>query len=199
MPTGYTAGIEDGTITDFATFALTCARAFGATIMQRDNPLSEPPKHREVAPYYADRVKTETAALARLNAMTVDEATVEAMLADERRIAAHERYQADQAEKNAKYDAMLVHVDAWTPPTSDHYALKRFMREQIELCRDSHQWATTPQHIDGAKWLAEERARAERSLESAREHYADELERCSRANAWIDALYESLNVSTGNV
>lgn len=42
MPTGYTADIKDG-IT-FRDFALRCARAFGATIMQRDEDISIPPR-----------------------------------------------------------------------------------------------------------------------------------------------------------
>lgn len=42
MPTGYTAAVEDGTITEFDDFAWQCARAFGALIMMRDDPMSAP-------------------------------------------------------------------------------------------------------------------------------------------------------------
>jgi hypothetical protein len=41
MPTGYTAGVADGTITEFREYALLCARAFGACIMLRDEPVEE--------------------------------------------------------------------------------------------------------------------------------------------------------------
>jgi hypothetical protein len=51
MPTGYTAMIEEREDVTFREFALTCARAFGACIMQRDNSLAEPPKPREVDKY----------------------------------------------------------------------------------------------------------------------------------------------------
>lgn len=36
MPTGYTADIKDGI--DFKTYAMNCARAFGACVMLRDEP-----------------------------------------------------------------------------------------------------------------------------------------------------------------
>ena len=36
MPTGYTAAIKDGI--DFKTYAMNCARAFGACVMLRDEP-----------------------------------------------------------------------------------------------------------------------------------------------------------------
>ena len=39
MPTGYTAYVQDGVITEFADFAMKCARAFGALIDMRDESL----------------------------------------------------------------------------------------------------------------------------------------------------------------
>ena len=41
MPTGYTSGVATGEIKDFKTYALQCARAFGACIMLRDEPMSD--------------------------------------------------------------------------------------------------------------------------------------------------------------
>ena len=42
MPTGYTADIQDGKITTLREYALSCARAFGALIMMRDDPHDAP-------------------------------------------------------------------------------------------------------------------------------------------------------------
>ncbi len=36
MPTGYTAAVQNGTVTRFADFAMNCARAFGALVELRD-------------------------------------------------------------------------------------------------------------------------------------------------------------------
>ena len=40
MPTGYTADVMDGKVTDFKLFAMQCARAFGALVIMRDEPLN---------------------------------------------------------------------------------------------------------------------------------------------------------------
>ena len=57
MPTGYTAGIEDGTITTGKDFLKLCTRAFGIAMDLRDEPLSVPtPAKFEPDTYYRDRV-----------------------------------------------------------------------------------------------------------------------------------------------
>ena len=40
MPSGYTEGVASGKVTEFKEYALLCARAFGACISLRDEPLS---------------------------------------------------------------------------------------------------------------------------------------------------------------
>jgi len=36
MPTGYTTGVQDGTVTEFKDFALLCARMMGEIIIKYD-------------------------------------------------------------------------------------------------------------------------------------------------------------------
>lgn len=51
MPTGYTAAIADGI--DFKTYALSCARAFGALVEMRDEPANAPiPEEFKPSSYY---------------------------------------------------------------------------------------------------------------------------------------------------
>ena len=42
MPTGYTAIIEDDPNCTFEQYLMRCARAFGATVTMRDDPLDKP-------------------------------------------------------------------------------------------------------------------------------------------------------------
>lgn len=42
MPTGYTYPVCEGKITEFPDFALSCARAFGALISMREEPMDAP-------------------------------------------------------------------------------------------------------------------------------------------------------------
>jgi hypothetical protein len=58
VATRYTIGVQDGSIKDFKTFALRCARAFGAGIMQRDDPMDQPPKKlTEESSYHKTEMK----------------------------------------------------------------------------------------------------------------------------------------------
>lgn len=63
MPTGYTVGIADGKITTFEQYAMTCARAFGALVMMRDDPFDAPiPEEIKVADYYVTNAKEKSEA-----------------------------------------------------------------------------------------------------------------------------------------
>ncbi|MBO6267553.1 MAG: hypothetical protein J6N19_00245, partial [Clostridium sp.] len=74
MPTGYTCFIEDGKITTAKGFLLLCARAFGACIEMRDEPLSEPIPEKfngdDTYRLWLEDAKTE---LSKLKAMSQDE------------------------------------------------------------------------------------------------------------------------------
>lgn len=197
MPTGYTADVADGKVTDFRTFALRCARAFGATIMQRDNPMDELPKHREPSSYEAQRVETARADIARWDAMTVAEAQ-NAMLAEyEARLSQLREWQAKSTEEQNRYNAMAAQVVHWTPPTPDHDGLKSFMLEQLRMSREGSDWVPKPpprpEISDAASWLALKREAARQSLANALEALNEEELRCAKANAWIDALYQSVS------
>ena len=54
MPTGYTTDIYNGKDVSFRDFALTCARQFGACIMQRDDPADEKPKIMPEESYHTE-------------------------------------------------------------------------------------------------------------------------------------------------
>lgn len=194
MPTGYTAEIADGTVTDFRTFALRCARQFGACIMQRDDPMRDEPKHREPSDYHRKALAQAEADLAELQAMTVEEAGRRADAEHTNAVREHERYERNQRETRARYDAMLANVQRWTPPTSDHAALKRFMISQLEESRklDTDWHSNAPKHQSGADWLTARRARASHDVGYHAGEWAEEQSRCAQANAWIDALYGSL-------
>lgn len=194
MPTGYTAGVADGTLSDFRTFALQCARNFGATIMQRDEPTESLPRLREVSPFYAKERARAEARVAALRAMTPDEAERAAAAEYAQRTKEAQEFTARTAETRARYEAMLHAAEAWTPPTKEHEGLKTFMLDQLREsinfdCRGP--W-DAPQRLGGRAWFKRERERADRALVYAVEAEADEVRRVTESNAWITALYESL-------
>ncbi len=196
MPTGYTADVADGKVTDFRTFALRCSRAFGATIMQRDNPMDELPQHRVESDFYARELDKDVAELTRFQAMSDAEAqmAMEAEAADIRQ--QRDEYQAEKAEKRARYEAMLTEVERWEAPTPDHINFKDFMRKQllesIDFDCSDFIYPKEPTITDAVLWRLGKCGQLARDIARDREEIAKERERCRNANAWIDALYESL-------
>jgi hypothetical protein len=184
MPTGYTAGVQDGTITDFRTFALRCARAFDATIMQR------------VEPFYVKNVEEARARVAELSAMT----DAEAEAAHQRALNHYVERQYQNDVEQARYRVMIESVEAWTPPTPDHQGLKDFMLKQLRESKAFDDYAPKePVCMTGRAWLAREISLAARHLEQAEQSLADEERRAAESIAWVRALYDSLTPEPSRV
>jgi hypothetical protein len=196
MPTGYTADIKDGI--SFKTFAMNCARAFGACITLRDEPGGgdKIPDAFEASDYHAQQVEKARAALAEFHALTPSQHMREASKAwdeaETRRIA---RLDEMRAQRKA-YEDMLAKVMAWAPPTPEHDGLKEFMRTQISQsidfdCDESYYAAPTPR-LTGAQWASQRLEMLERDLAYHQKEHAAEIERAGSRTAWVKALRDSL-------
>lgn len=194
MPTGYTADVGNGKMTDFRTFALTCARNFGACITQRDDAMDVLPKHREESTYYAESLARDEQELVELLDMS-EEQIAKAYEADyAHRLAEYLRYAEERRVTRTRYETMLAQVDAWEPPSEEHERLKQFMQQQItESIRfDCTGYGSEPERGDPQTWYQERLASVRRSISRGRVSLAEEKVRVAKANQWIDELYESL-------
>lgn len=195
MPTGYAACVEDGTVTEFPDFAMRCARAFGALIEMRGDPLDAPiPEKVKSDSYYAGRLADERRRLSQLQAMSA--ADISAAYEDDflKDTQMRKQWGRERAEQDARYDAMLAKVNAWTPPTTEHVELKKFMAEQIRISRSDWE-ITMPVREDPALWHEEKIAACSRSIEDCKEEVRKEVERSSERNEWVRRLRESLIAS----
>jgi hypothetical protein len=195
MPTGYTADLmEKGQ--DFRTFALTCARAFGACIMQRDDPMKEPPKKQVPSEFFAQRLDKARSDLARLKAMSPEERAAYGAAMKDTAVSERKRYIERERAENERLDAMAVQVRAWTPPSDDHKEMKRFMLQQIETSRHDLAWAEMyllEAEVKSADdYFLEAISSAARDISSSAEEQRKEIERTEGRNRWIEQLYESL-------
>jgi len=190
MATGYTCIIEDGDGATFREYLLRCARAFGACIEQREDSLGELPKHREPTGYYTDRIRECEAKLRELQTMTVEQADVLARAEHTAAVLSYAKEARARVAKLRRYDAMLAEVEAWTPPTAQHQGLKDFMRSQIVDSVKFERGYDPPAPVlaTGADWLTAALESERQSLGYAVQHHREEVERCTEANAWIDAL-----------
>lgn len=163
MPTGYTDDIKDGI--SFSTFALNCARAFGATITLRDESGGgeKIPDQFEPSDYHSKALENAEAELLALHKMT-PEACQEQCDVD---YAADEAFRLDRLQRNKdqidSYRSMLEQVKAWTPPSADHVGMKDFMIEQIESSirfDDSSDYYGKPtERLSGSEWLEKRKQR----------------------------------------
>jgi hypothetical protein len=193
MPTGYTAAVEDGTITELEPFALRCARAFGALISMRDDAM-DAPLPDEIKPfssYYQQEAMRLADELGALEAMSLEECA----LAQDTAIAAakksSEEYVAELAQRNARHSAMAEKVRAWSPP-AELGGLKAFMLEQLTISMSGPYVPEVPNPLPCGEWKASRMAELHERLERARKHLADEATRLREANEWLALLRASL-------
>lgn len=203
MPTGYTAGILDGTITTFPQFAKLCMRAFGATIHLRDESLDHEYEPRTPSDYHQKEIAKAKQLLIDAEKLTDDEIvdTRKKQLEDSK------KYHLEAIEKakksNVQMNKILSDVRKWQPPTPDHTGFKDFMIEQIEKTIDFD--CETDYHDKGLIEIETELLTINASeirnqmIEQAKKdlayHNAEnlkEIQRCEQSNNWVSDLLGSL-------
>lgn len=197
MPTGYTADVQSGKVTQFEDFAMQCARAFGALIMMRDEPHSAPiPERFEPSDHSAKQVRRLKDELASVLSLTEDGARVEAKREFDAAMASYQKNRDDMAQQRARYEAMLEKARMWEPPTPDHAPLRDFMVKQLSESIDfdcSGRWLKPPVLATPELWRAERIANLERQIAYHEDQQASEFKRTEERNAWLRSLRESLS------
>lgn len=199
MPTGYTAELYDGKApVTFERFILQCARAFGALVTMRDDPHDAAiPEKFEPADYHAKSLERGRRDLAEVRALSESACDERAAIEYDRLVSERKQSEERRLAIRVRYEAMLVHVRAWTPPTPDHDGLKRFMVEQLEGaldfdCKPIDKWWPAPVRQSGLAWRASRVEQLERSIARDAEQSAEEVTRADSRTAWVAALRGSL-------
>lgn len=198
MPTSYTSPVADGTITDFATFAKRCARAMGALIMMRDDPMDAPVTDEAFEPtdYHQKALVTAKARLRTLSFLTPDEVQEEADVDYAKRVAEWEAYAAEKATTRARYEAMLAEVNTWAAPAS-HESFRTFMQEQLrESIRFDVYDSLKPERLPASEWLSQKVQSAARDVAYHLEQHEKEVQRCAERKAWWAGLVAALPASS---
>ena len=196
MPTGYTAKIADGI--DFRTYAMDCARAFGACVTMRDDPGGGDmiPEKFEPSDWHAERLKEARAERARLAALSAAEVDTAAALAWEEAEEYRLKQLAEKRQLRSKYEAMLAEVNIWEPPTDEHTQFRDFMRDQITQsidfdCGGSYGEEPEPK-LSGEEWRKKMLGKADWCIQYHAKEDAGERERAASRTAWVAALRASL-------
>jgi hypothetical protein len=200
MPTGYTAGIENDI--SFEDYLLSCARAFGACVHQRDEATAVKPKLQTIDNQaYEEMILSAEAELGALRTMTREQREEYGQELKDQRIASAQKYFNEKVLLKNKYDAMMVKVQVWNPPTPDHQGLKQFMIDQINDsirfdCGTDYwlEQLTIASNANPIKLVDEEIAMHERTIARYEEEWAKNGRRVEESNRWITALYDSLGI-----
>jgi hypothetical protein len=195
MPTGYTSAIKDGI--DFKTYAMDCARAFGACVMLRDEAGGgdKIPPAFEPSDYHVKALAKARTGLAAVQAMSREDCELSAANAWQEQEASRLRCIGECNDLRKKYEKMLSEVKAWRPPTEKHVELHNFMRTQIEESIKfdcSTDFLVMGQKLSGDKWRSQEVSRLLRDIDYHERENANEIEITRDRNEWISALRASL-------
>lgn len=195
MPTGYTAGIADGTITDLSGFAMRCARAFMPLISMRDEPMGAPiPDRLGKESYYAECLAEKQQELAELEAMTPEQRQAGADADIAERNAQNAKWKADKAERRQRYEAMIAKVGAWegSPEGVKDFALQQ-LRESLKYdCNLDDSWYQSLEPMTGQEWFDQRVVELTKDIERAASEVCRETENAQAANAWLAQLRKSL-------
>lgn len=196
MPTGYTAAIEDGKITNGRDFLLQCSRNFGALIHMREDSMSSEIKKREPSDYHEKSLKKAKEDLDYYCKMSDEQIEKEIEVEFKESIESNIRYYENGEKKNRTYEKVLAEVLQWIPPTNDHKNLKEFAIEQIRMSMSEFHIEykdLIPKKLSVPEWRA---AKIESCLGNISYHTKSkkqEEDTCKKVNDWIDSLIESLN------
>ena len=191
MPTGYTTDIYNGKDVSFKDFALNCARAFGACVMQRDDPAGEKPKVQPVESYHTKALKK----LGKFKKPSKKqfETFIKRSIADNKKI-----INKKKTLENA-YSKMIYKATIWTPPTTEHEALKDFMIKQLV---ESKQWDCGLDHYESElvslsvmtyeDYIERQKQMYINNCKYHEEHLIKEIALIKQRNKWIEDLQNSL-------
>ena len=198
MPTVYASYIQDGKITELRDFALLCARAFGATIRMRDDPLSTPiPERFEPhTSYYDKNIAVAQEALNTILSLSAEECLIRTQEAHAAELARRAEREKTRLLHKKRYEDMLSKIYVWNPP-KDIEPLCEFMIKQLteSLDFDCSPWDDEPlPDPDGEEWRRTELAEAERNLKYYSEKRDEEIRRTEDRNKWLASLRTSLVV-----
>lgn len=201
MPSGYTAGIQNGTINNLNDFIWTCARGFGAFITQKDD-FDEPPILKEKPyPYYKNQVKKSLNEKQKYNEYTEDDWQNEYSKYVKTQLENINDNIKEKEELKEKYENILKQVKDWIPPNEDFYELKSFMIKQLEEsinfdCETSF-WEEQKNKILNLNveiYKQDTINNIEESLLSSKRYYKEEVERVKSRNQWKQQLIESIGL-----
>lgn len=199
MPTGYTEAIKDGI--SFKQYALSCARAFGALVMMRDEPADEPiPDEFKPSDYHVKALAESEEKLRVFQSLSEEDCQQEMEKERLKLIDSARKQIYENNDLLQKYNAMLRKAKAYCPPSPDHVEFKKFMIDQIEQsikfdCSGNYytnELKKLPANV--GEWKKSKIDKLMWDISYHTKENEEEINRTNSRNIWIKKLRESLVV-----
>lgn len=195
MPTGYTNDIYDGEELSGKEFIMKCARAFGACVEMRDDPMNKEIPEFKPSTYHQENIEKRKSELNKYQGMTIDEAKSLVEESYKNRTIENEKYIKNNIDLKNRYLKTLTEVLAWNVPTNEHEELKNYAIDQL---RKSIEYDCG--NMDYSKEINKDTPQEyinkniERCLEDINYHtkkWEEEVKRIDSRNKWIKELRDS--------
>jgi hypothetical protein len=201
MPTGYTSGILNGSITTLKEFAKRCSRAY--VMHMRDEPRDAEYKDSEPGMYYKVQKEEALSSLALYAAKTDQELVDDLLQAYKDRVTAYTNAIGVCDANRVILNKFLEKAKKVHPPTKAHINISTFMVEQIEQTIDSD--ADSSHHKTALKTLLETPPETDPkviresvnkdlhdTVDRCEKSYKEEVKRCKNQNDWYYAFTDSI-------
>lgn len=197
MPTGYTYKVGEQDLS-FEEFVWSCARAMTPFIHMRDDSSNAEIRMPTKSSYHAEGLVKAQQELTELHKMSLEAAAALSLSEwESTQKTAREGIEKRNVMLN-RYNKMLDQVKAWTPPTSDHDGMKRFMIEQLEDsikfdCGGSYyQEMLDKPKLSPEEWLKNKIDDAKHDCKYHAEHLKNDEEHFDQNIKWINELMKSV-------
>jgi len=200
LANGYVHALVDGNLT-LKQWTLQCARAFGALISMRDDPMDTPiPEEIKPDSYYKESLDKAQARLALSVSMTDEELLAEETSYCKDSLKSLRKGYKEGKKQLAILKSMREQVEAWTPP-EECTNLKEYMLKSLDEADASTDFydkeiAKLKSRLKNPKpaseLRAEKNAAAVKDIVYYGDQYDKQVKRCAEATAWIKALINSL-------
>jgi hypothetical protein len=198
MPTGYTSGVATGEIKDFKTYALQCARAFGACIMLRDEPMSDEIPEFKPSDHYEQSLAKAQAELAAFMVMNREEKEALYRKECDDRIDYAKKRIAENAAQKQRYEDMLKQAREFRAPTSGHNEYAKFLvtqlEESIKFDCSGDFYEKQLERPSFSEWAKGKLEKLKWDIEYSEKHHREEVKRTASRNKWVADLKKSLGV-----
>lgn len=194
MPTGYTSALYEGKEVSFPEFVMQCARAFGALVTMRDDPMDAPiPDEFAPSNYYDEQLKLAESRLEKIKNWDSKKANQEALKLYKKSLKDYEVSVERVNALKARYEDMLAKVNNWNAPTPDHEGLKKFMVNQLqESIEFDCNTPEKPKKISGASYKGQCIKSEKWNIAYHTKEKEAEAKRCAERTNWVRDLRKSI-------